>query len=62
MVYHNLNNILYSTLKTLILHKILEKNKLILCKIESIIRVHQMWCEQRSPDRKHELTEVAVGQ
>lgn len=46
MVYHNLNNILYSTLKTLILHEILEKNKLILCKIESIIRVHQMWREQ----------------
>lgn len=42
MVYHNLNNILYLTLKTLILHENLEKNKLILCKIASIIRVHQM--------------------
>ena len=43
MVYHNRNDILYKPLKTLISRK----NGLILCKITSIIMVHQIHNKNR---------------
>jgi len=47
MVYHNLNDILYKPPKTLILRWISRKNGLILCKITSIIMVHQIHNKDR---------------